>query len=211
VSDLPRNTQLARKAGYNFIHLSDNIKGINLASEDETKRAEDLNRFVELLGVTEKLGAPSMRVNTGEPEKPDWDISLTIAQFKKLAQLGKQKGIEIIVENHFGISADPLNVAKIVQGVGDNISSCPDFGLFKDDKDRWPGLEVMLKHARRMCSAKFHGFDEQGKPTDFDLERCYKMLKASNYRGWISLEYEGLKEPTALLVKMKSLAQQWLS
>ncbi len=201
---------LAQQKGYTYVHLSDNMKGVNLARADSAKRDEDFKRFVELLEVARKLGVPSMRVNTGTPEKSDWDLGITIEQFKKLAILGKEKGVEIVVENHFGISADPLNVEKIIKGVGANISSCPDFGLFKAET-RWPGLEVMFKYAQRMCSAKFHGFDEAGKPKDFDLERCYKVMKDCNYKGWISFEYEGPKEPTAMLVKMKALAQQWLA
>ena len=203
--------KLAKDKGYNYIHLSDNMKGVNLSRADETKRAEDFKRFVELISVAEKLGIPSMRVNTGTPEKPDWDLAITIEQYKKLAALGKAKGVEIIIENHFGISADPVKVAKIIEAVGSNISSCPDFGLFKSEPERTAGLPIMFKHARKVCSAKFHGFDEQGKPKDFDLENCYKVLKSSNYKGWVSLEYEGPKEPTAMLIKMKSLAQQWLA
>jgi len=69
---------------------------------------------------------------------------------------------------------------------------------------------VMFKHARRVCSAKFHGFTPEGKPKDFDLQSCYKTMKDSNYPGWISLEYEGPQEPTAPLAKMKSLASEWM-
>jgi sugar phosphate isomerase/epimerase len=68
--------KLAKDKGYNYIHLSDNMKGVNLARADETKRAEDFKRFVELISVAEKLGIPSMRVNTGAPEKPDWDLAI---------------------------------------------------------------------------------------------------------------------------------------
>lgn len=203
--------KLAREKGYKYIHLSDNMKGVNLARADEAKRAEDFKRFVELISVAEKLGIPSMRVNTGTPEKPDWDIATTIGQYKKLAAIGKDKGVEIIIENHFGISADPMKVARIIEEVGENISSCPDFGLFKSEQERTTGLPTMFKHAKKVCSAKFHGFDDQGQPKDFDLENCYKVLKASNYKGWVSLEYEGPKEPTAMLIKMKSLAQKWLA
>lgn len=202
---------LGKKNGWKFIHMSDNMKGTNLAREDAGKREEDFQRFVALINTTSRLGIPTMRVNTGTPEKPDWNLAITIEQFKKLATLGKSKGVEIIIENHFGISADPLKVEKIIQAVGDNISSCPDFGLFKSEQERTAGLPVMFKHSRRVCSAKFHGFTPDGKAKDFDLQKCYKTMKDSNYPGWISLEYEGPQEPTAPLAKMKSLALDWMS
>lgn len=201
---------LGKKNGWKFIHMSDNMKGVNLAKADASKREEDFQRFVTLINTTSRLGIPTMRINTGTPEKPDWDLGTTIDQYKKLASIGKTKGVEIIIENHFGISADPLKVEKIILAVGDNISSCPDFGLFKSEQERQAGLPVMFKHARRVCSAKFHGFTPEGKPKDFDLQSCYKTMKDSNYPGWISLEYEGPQEPTAPLAKMKSLASEWM-
>ncbi|MSR31339.1 MAG: sugar phosphate isomerase/epimerase [Gemmataceae bacterium] len=211
--ELPYLEELKKKAaveGWKFIHLSDNMRGVNLARADAGQREMDFQRFVELIRVANKLAIPSLRVNTGAPEKPDWNLDITIEQYRRLAKLGKEQGVEIIIENHFGISADPVLVEKIIKAVGENISSCPDFGLFKEDKNRWPGLEIMFRNARRMCSAKFHGFDAQGKPKDFDVERCYKVLKQNKFPGWISLEYEGPLEPTAPLATMKKLVGQWL-
>jgi sugar phosphate isomerase/epimerase len=201
----------AQKENCQFIHLSDNIKGVNLARADRAQRDADLKTFEQLIGVAQRLGIPSMRVNTGTPESKDWDISTTIEQYRHLAGYGKERGVEIVIENHFGISADPKNVAQIIEAVGNNISSCPDFGLFRTDAERWPGLDIMFKHCRRLVSAKFHGFEDDGKPRDFDLRRCYRVMKAAKCPGWVSLEYEGPLEPLPQLERMARLARSWLS
>lgn len=193
-----------------FIHLSDNFRGVNLARADKDKREADIKTFENLIGVAQRLKIPTMRVNTGTPEAKDWDIQTTIDIYKRLAKYGKERGVEIVIENHFGISADPKNVATIIEAVGGNISSCPDFGLLPGGDARWAGLEVMLKHCRRIVSAKFHGFDAKGEHKDFDLERCYKMLRAAKFAGWASLEYEGPLEPLPQLEKMQTLAKEWL-
>lgn len=192
-----------------FIHLSDNIPGTNLASNDPAKRAASLKMFEELIDVAARLNIPTMRVNTGRPEVDDWDINITIGQYKHLTRVAKERGVGIVVENHFGISADPRNVVRIVEAVGANISSCPDFGLFQPDQ-RKEGLPLMFKHARHICSAKFHGFNDQGKHTDFDLKQCYDVMRTSGFDGWASLEYEGPDEPMPQLKIMKALAEKWI-
>lgn len=193
-----------------FIHLSDNIRGINLARSDRKQREADLQKFKELIDVAHRLGIPSMRVNTGRTQNKDWDMSITFDCYKRLAEYGATKKVEIIVENHFGISADPKNVVKIIKEVGKNISACPDFGLFKKEENRWPGLKLLFQHCRHICSAKFHGFNEQGKHSAFDLKRCYDILRKSGYAGWVSLEYEGPMEPMPQLKTMKKNALAWL-
>jgi sugar phosphate isomerase/epimerase len=196
--------------GCGFIHLSDNIRGANLARSDAMKRAADVQTFEKLIGVAQRLKIPTMRVNTGTPEAKDWKLQTTIDIYKHLARYGKERGVEIIIENHFGISADPKKVAEIIGAVGENISACPDFGLFKNDDERWPGLETMFRHAKRICSAKFHGFDQVGRSRDFDIQRCYDIMKESKFGGWVSLEYEGPDEPTDPLQKMLFIARHWL-
>lgn len=199
-----------------FIHLCDNFgskAGVNLSGPDKDRREADIKTFEKLIDVGQRLKIPTMRVNTGGPAPAaakDWDINITIDAFRRLAAYGKERGVEIIIENHFGLSADPKNVEKIIQAVGENISACPDFGLLPKGEERWPMLETMIKHCRRVCSAKFHGFDAAGKHGDFDLPRCYRMLKAAKFAGWVSLEYEGPAEPMAQMETMLALAKEWL-
>lgn len=193
-----------------FVHLSDNFRGVNLARADAEKREADIKTFENLIGVAQRLKIPSMRVNTGTPESKDWDLLTTINIYKRLAKYAKERGVEIVIENHFGISADPKNVARIIEAVGDNISSCPDFGLLPGGDARWPGLETMLKHCKRVVSAKFHGLDAKGEHPAYDLKRCYEMLRAAKFAGWASLEYEGPLEPMPQIEKVNGLAKDWL-
>jgi sugar phosphate isomerase/epimerase len=197
--------------GCKFIHLSDNMRGVNLAKSDAGQRAADLKRFEELIEIARRFNIPTMRVNTGTPETKDWDLAVTISQYQHLAKFAAERGVEIIIENHFGISADPKQVAKIIEAVGKNISSCPDFGLFKSEAERAEGLPLMFKHAKKICSAKFHGILDDGKTKDFDLKQCYQTMKDSQYPGWVSFEYEGPLDPLVQLQRMKKLATEWLS
>lgn len=201
----------AREQRCQLIHLSDNIRGLNLAHADPKRREEAMQTFESLIHVASRLGIPTMRVNTGTPDpKQPWDINTTIDCYRRLARFAKERRVEIIVENHFGISADPRNVVRIIEAVGDNISACPDFGLFRGDDERWQGLPLMLRHTRRVVSAKFHGLDAENRHSAFDLERCYRNLREVRYLGWVSLEYEGNLEPMPQLQRMNLLARRWL-
>ncbi len=190
-----------KKQGTKFIHLSDNMKDVNLG-----KNAEDQKKFEQLIDVAKALRIPSMRVNTGDGKLED-----VTPRFKALAEYGEKAGVEIVIENHFGLSAEPKNVAAIIKAVDKNISSCPDFGLLPNDDSRWPGLDTMFATATKMCSAKFHGLDADGKHPAFDLMRCYDALTKAKFPGYISFEYEGNLEPLGQLQMMKALAEKWLA
>jgi sugar phosphate isomerase/epimerase len=195
-----------------LVHLSDNVPGINLARADAKQREADLRTFERLIEVARRLSIPTMRVNTGTPDpKQKWDMNVTFDAYRRLARFGAERRVEIIIENHFGISADPRNVVRIIEAVKENVSACPDFGLFRRDEDRWPGLELLFRHSRRVCSAKFHGLTEKNEHRDFDLRRCYRILTAARFPGWVSLEYEGNQEPMPQLQRMHALARQWLA
>ncbi len=194
-----------------FIHLSDNMRGVNLARADAQAREADLRKFEQLIDIAQRLAIPSMRVNTGTPEVKNWDFQITIDCFRRLAKYGKERGVAIVVENHFGLSADPKNVVRILEAVGDNISACPDFGLFPSEAERAAGLELLFPYAKKVCSAKFHGFRDDGSTRDFDVKKCYDVLKRVKFPGWISLEYEGPFEPLPQLEQMLQRVRTWLS
>jgi sugar phosphate isomerase/epimerase len=200
-----------KEQGCAFIHLSDNFpgQGVDLASAEGKQVQEHLALFRTWIDAAGRLGIPSMRVNTGGPEAGEWDVPSVVDRFRQLALYGKERGVGIVIENHFWISADPRNVVRIVEAVGENISACPDFGLFPAE-DRWTGLALMLPHTRRVVSAKFHGFDAEGTPVDFDFARCVGAVKESGTPAWLSLEYEGREEPFPHVDRALGLATRLL-
>jgi len=204
--------EFVRAQNCRLIHLSDNVRGLNLAAPEAPAREEATRTFERLIGVAQRLGIPSMRVNTGTPDpKVAWEMDTTIASYRRLSRYAKERGVEIVIENHFGISADPRNVVRIIEAVNDNISSCPDFGLFRNDEERWAGLPLMLRHCKRIVSAKFHGLENENRHAAFDLERCWRVMRESKFAGYASLEYEGNLEPMPQLRRMAQLGRKWLA
>jgi sugar phosphate isomerase/epimerase len=123
----------------------------------------------------------------------------------RLAEYAAKSNINVIVENHGGLSSNPVLVSKVLSEINmKNCGSLPDFGNFcirKDSGKRWEGkcieefdvykgTELLLPFAKGI-SAKSFDFDAQGNETKFDYSRLMKMIIESGFKGFIGVEYEG--------------------
>ena len=125
---------------------------------------------------------------------------------RKLSEYGKAIGINVIVENHGGISSNGLWLSKVIKGVGmPNCGTLPDFGNFcvrkeksnqgetcVEQYDRYQGVKEMMPFAKGV-SAKSYDFDKKGNCLETDYSKMLSIVKASGYRGHIGIEYEGGK------------------
>ncbi len=85
----------------------------------------------------------------------------------------------------------------------------PDFGKLKDNV--YEGTEAMLPHTATI-SCKMHSFDENGNQPDFDYGRLMKMIAASDYRGYLAIEWEGHElEPVEGVLASKKLIERSLA
>ena len=118
---------------------------------------------------------------------------------RKLSEFAAQHGMNVIVENHGGLSSNGAWLTATIKKVGlPNCGTLPDFGNFTIDKktgenyDRYKGVEEMMPFAKGV-SAKTHDFDAQGNETEIDYRRMMKVVLAANYHGFVGIEYEGTR------------------
>jgi len=184
------------EAGVSVVNVPIDVGNISLANADW--RAEDIAEIKTWIDVAEYMGSPCVRVNSGHPggivfgpaDLGDFDLSVTIASYRELAAYCQAKGMTLLLENHWGISADPHNIITLLEGVATPaFKLCPDFGNFADEV-RYQGLEMMFPYAA-VVHAKTYDFNESGGQDRFDFGRCMGILKASGYDGPISIEFEG--------------------
>jgi len=156
----------------------------NLADSNEESRQKSVAFFKTWIGSAIAVGSKSIRANTGSGS-----VDSCIRSFREIEKYAKQKGILLLVENHGGLSSDPDALIQVVKAIGSkNLEILPDYGNFPPGI-RYEGLKAILPHARHLISAKTHQFDENGKHTDFDFDRCMRMAQASGFRGYYSAEY----------------------
>ena len=123
----------------------------------------------------------------------------------QLSAFAQDFNINVIVENHGGYSSDGQWLSGVIQGVGlPNCGTLPDFGNFcikrKDpanwaagcgeEYDRYKGTKELLPFAKGV-SAKTYDFDNEGKCIETDYTKMLSIVKASGYKGYIGIEYEG--------------------
>lgn len=188
------------QAGVYATHISNNAPR-HLASPDESKREEGIRCARVWVDCAKTLGCRSMRLNTGGPviipaarmgqgypEAPDVvpHIRRAIDSFKRVTEYGAEQGVRITIENHWGLSSDPMIIRAIIQEVGNPfLEASPDFCNWLHEYLLYHGLEVLVPLAHSMCHAK-----RWTRFPDVDIARCVRILNDGHYDGYISLEYE---------------------
>ena len=138
------------------------------------------------MDVSEILGAKQMRVDAGGPaELPDDVFAILVEGYRDLIARGRERGIEIVMENHWGPSVIPENVVRIMEGI-------EGLGLLFDTNNWAPGMhergwKTCAKYARS-THVKTFGFDENGNDPSVDLRRAIRVLVEAGYSGCWGVE-----------------------
>lgn len=205
----------------------------NPAALDESERLEAVGKAQEWFAVAKSLELPNFRVNTGGHgmESNPEALKQCIKSFRALAAEAEAYGVKLVIENHWGVSADPQNIVRIIEEVGsDYLGTLPDFGNFPDEsrpdvlaairpglpKDlepseiRYWGLELMAPYAFG-AHAKMYEFDSQGNDTGIDVYRCVRTILDAGFDGWFGIEFEGRGDDHDGVVKSKALLEKALA
>ncbi len=189
---------------YNVRAITMPIDVGNISQVDPIKREADIRLIMQWIDAAAYIGIPAVRVNSGRQPEGQFDLQTTINSYRTLVSYGKMINCKILMENHGSISADPANIAKIVQGVNSNwFRLLPDFGNF-DPATRYEGLQLMLPMAA-VVHAKTLDFDEQGKQTAYDYDLCMRLVAQSGFNGPLSIEYEGKGDEYEGIAKSRDL------
>ena len=166
-----------------------------------TRTVENHRKWVE---AARFLGCHSIRVNAQSRGTPDEQRSLAADGLRRLTEIAAGRGVNVIVENHGGISSNGAWLASAIRAVGHpRCGTLPDFGNFQisaeESYDRYRGVAELMPFAKAV-SAKSHDFDAAGNETRTDYARMLRVVLGAGYRGFIGVEYEGstLSEPEGI-------------
>lgn len=163
-----------------------------LGNADEAQRKQAVENHYKWIDAANFLGCGSIRVNAAGKGTPAEVQKRVVESLSTLADYGKKGKINVIVENHGGISSHGDWLAETLKMVGKkNCGSLPDLGNFYE-YDRYQGVADLMPYAKGV-SAKTHDFDAQGNETQIDYARMMQIVKNAGFKGYIGIEYEGSK------------------
>lgn len=191
----------------------------NIGDADPEERMAAVENHKPWVDIAAFLGAKTIRVNATGEGTPEEVAANAVDGLSKLGEYGASRGINVVVENHGGISSDAKWLSGVIAKVGmDNVGTLPDFGNFCIESgpdgcitayDTYLGMEELMPYAKGV-SAKSRSFDAEGNETESDFLRIMKIVKASGFKGYVGIEYEGpdlsegegIKATKALLEKV---------
>ena len=168
----------------------------DLAAADRAERLQAARNHFKWIDVAAVLGCRSIRCNVrGEPEHADTMRDRVIESMRTLLRYADEAGVDVVIENHGGLSSDPAWLVSLIEAVGHpRLGTLPDFGNFPPEIDRYDAVERLMPHARGV-SAKCYTLDGDGNETSIDFARMLGIVRASGYRGFIGVEYEEYEGP----------------
>jgi sugar phosphate isomerase/epimerase len=169
----------------------------NLGDPDDAKRTQAIENHYKWIDAAVKLGCHSIRVNAQSEGTPDEQRKLAANGLLRLTEHADTKNINVIVENHGGLSSNGAWLSSVIREVNHpRCGTLPDFGNFildwgtREEYDRYKGVEELMPFAKAV-SAKSHDFDDTGNEIHTDYYKMIGIVLDSGYRGWIGVEYEG--------------------
>ena len=180
---------------------------------DKAERIKTVDNHKKWVDAAAFLGCHSIRVNAGSRGTYEEQQKLAADGLRMLCEYGDTRNINVIVENHGGLSSNGewlVGVMKLVDHK--RVGILPDFGNFivnretGESYDRYKGVEMFMPYAKGV-SAKTNVFNEKGDEADMDYYRLMKIVDDSGYKGFVGIEFEGneLSEKEGVIATKKLL------
>jgi len=176
----------------------------NLGDPDGNARTRAVENHYRWVEAAKYLGCHSIRVNARSEGSPEQQRELAVDGLRRLTEFAAQREINVIVENHGGISSNGEWLASVMKAVNNpRCGTLPDFGNFRiaegEMYDRYKGVEELMPFAKGV-SAKSNVFDADGNERNIDYLRMMRIVLNAGYHGRVGIEYEGseLSEPDGI-------------
>jgi sugar phosphate isomerase/epimerase len=206
VDYLARIKVAADSAGLPFGCLA--VDGAHIYEASPEARQANQIKAHRWLNIAEQLSAQQIRIDSGGPaEMPDDVLDVIVTGYNDLIPRAGERGIEVVIENHWGASRIPENVVRILEAV-------PGLGLLFDtgnwpDEMRETGWALCARYARA-THIKTFAFDAQGNETTMDIPRAVRYLQEAGYQGSWGIEscprqgdeYEAAQKSIALVRRL---------
>ncbi len=186
--------QRADDAGVRILLIMCDAEG-SMAGPERDKRILAAKNHHKWIDVAAVLGCHAIRCNTGAQEGDADALDRCAESFAALVEYADTAGIDVLIENHWGLSSDPSWLVPLIERVNHpRLGTLPDFGNFPENIDRYDAARRMMPYAKAV-SAKCYDFDAAGNETKIDFGRMMRIVSDAGYGGYVGIEYEGERLP----------------
>ncbi|MDP6635704.1 MAG: sugar phosphate isomerase/epimerase family protein [Phycisphaerae bacterium] len=199
----------------------------SFVSPDANSRNENIKKTIDSVELAYSLGVPTVRINTGRwGTSADFDTLMAnrgiepalegysdqdafawvIDAIEQCLPTAEKCGVVLGLENHWGLARTADGLLRIVNAVDSPwLGVTMDTGNFLDDI--YPQLEAIAPRATFLHAKTYYGGGDWYE-LDLDYDRIASIMNQCDYRGWVSLEFEGKEDPTTALPKSLALLRE---
>ena len=208
-------------AGLDIMGLSTHQGFLNPSKE---YRDENINKTIDQIEIAYQLGIPTMRINTGrwgtsesfdalmankgiEPPIDGYDendgFPWVVESIQKCIPTAEKCGVVLGLENHWGLGISAKNVKRIIDEINSPwLRATLDTGNFLEDRDNQ--IQTLAPYACLVQAKTYYG-GGVWYSLDIDYNKIGKVMRENNYKGYISLEFEGNEDPDTAVPKSLKL------
>ncbi len=222
--------KIKRQAFQNGINIYNLASSQDFVWDSADLREENLEKTKKSIDIAYQLGAASMRVNAGwwrdensaglldskgwvkpwEGFSNDDGFNWAIESLKESADYAQDAGIQLLLENHWGLTTTADGMLRIIKAVNSPwLRTIIDTGNFYYEDDYYLAMEKIMPYTD-LIHAKTYPGGGTVLTVDIDYARVFRMMKKTDFKGYVTLEMEGKAEKDiAVPESAKELRKTW--
>jgi sugar phosphate isomerase/epimerase len=199
----------------------------DFVSPDKESRQKNIDHTLDTIEQAYRLGIPTLRLNTGrwgtiktfdglmanrgiepilEGYTEDQGFNWVIESISKLIPKAAECGVILGLENHWGLGLTPEGVLRVIKAIDSPwLQVTLDTGNFLEDP--YKRLEQLADRTVLLQAKTYYG-GGTWYTLELDYARIAKIMKAADYKGYISLEYEGKEDLLEAIPKSLALLRK---
>ena len=177
--------QNADDHGVSMVLIMVDAEGDPCSPEARVRKQYAINHR-KWIDVAHYLGCHSIRTNCRGVEEatPEENLEWAVDSYQILLDYAAEAGINVVIENHGGVSNDPEWMVNLFEAVDHPLfGSYPDWRRPGPDFDNLAYLEKMLPYAK--------GLSYRNQPDEELTAQMILMSKEMGYTGWYGIESSG--------------------
>jgi L-ribulose-5-phosphate 3-epimerase len=194
--------QRADEYGVTMVLIMVDAEGDPCSADEKMRKQYGINHR-KWIDIAHYLGCNGIRTNCRgiEGATPEENLNWAADSYWRLLDYASEAGINVVIENHGGVSNDPEWMERLFKEVDHPLfGSYPDWRQPGPDFDNLAYLEKMVPYAR--------GMSYRNQPTEELTGRMIRISKKLGYTGWFGIESTGrdaIRQGKELLTKYLGL------